>query len=176
MELIFILVATLQLMGVSLGVGSSTLAVTNFFYAIWDGTIDPKERAMMGVVYIVLRVAMGVILITTIVRYLLVEGGGGLSQPVSYQYIVWVLILVLYVNAILMTYCRMPISLGPAFQASSWYTLGITTALLASGVVLSFTHYLLFYAGMIIAALVFLNSLMRYCKHCQDKRGVCLPD
>ncbi len=65
MDVIFILVAILQSIGISLGVGSSTIAIVNFFVAIADGKIEPTERKMMQVTYVILRVAMVTILLTT---------------------------------------------------------------------------------------------------------------
>ena len=65
MEIIIIVIAILQIFSVSLGVGSSTLAVLNFFVAIADGKISDEERNMMGVVYIVLRISMLAILFTS---------------------------------------------------------------------------------------------------------------
>lgn len=64
MEIIMLFVAVIFSFATSLGVGSSTLAIANFFVAIADGMIDPEERKMMGVVYIVLRVAMVLLFIT----------------------------------------------------------------------------------------------------------------
>ena len=65
MELLLLITAVIQSFAISLGVGSSTLAIVNFFVAIDDGKIDDTERKMMGVVYIILRIAMVMILFTT---------------------------------------------------------------------------------------------------------------
>jgi hypothetical protein len=71
METLFIASSIIQSIGISLGVGSSTLAVLNFFHAIADGTISEEERNFMGITYIVLRVAMGIILISSIALMLI---------------------------------------------------------------------------------------------------------
>ena len=165
MNTILILVAILQSFAVSLGVGSSTLAVTNFFVAIADGKIDETERKMMGIAYIILRVAMVLILITTLLLMVgsLARTDSMLLTPFTVGQLV--ALLVLYVNAILMTLRIMPSTFGPAFQAGSWYTLGTLQALFA----LSLTHftYLQFFLSY-IAALVLMvsviNGTMAYLK------------
>ena len=129
MSAIAAVILVLQSFSVSLGVGSSTLAIINFFVAIQDGKIDPTERRMMGVVYIVLRVAMVAILLTTLgllgMEYLMF-GSLELTAVIFAQLIV---LAVLYINAILMTVKVMPSTFGPALQAGSWYTLGLLGAL-----------------------------------------------
>jgi hypothetical protein len=67
MTAFIVLITILQTFSISLGVGSSTLAIINFFVAIADSKIDETERIMMGVVYTVLKVAMVLILTTTII-------------------------------------------------------------------------------------------------------------
>ncbi|MEZ4200112.1 MAG: hypothetical protein R3B69_00710 [Candidatus Paceibacterota bacterium] len=65
MEIITV-VAILFSVFVSLGVGASTLAVSEFFMPLAMALLI-KERGMLGVVYTVLRVAMIGILLTAIV-------------------------------------------------------------------------------------------------------------
>ena len=161
MELGILLLVVLQNIGVSLGVGSSTLAITNFFVAIADGTIDENERRMMGVVYVVLRIAMIVILITTLVLTLMHYSGA-----VSFLTALWTLIAVLYINAILMTYHIMPSTIGPALQASTWYTMGVTMTLFGLGVAgYQVLHFYLAYGAVILLAISLVNGLMSYLKH-----------
>ncbi len=163
MDLLFILVAIIQSIAIALGVGSSTLAITNFFVAIADGKIEPAERKMMGVVYIVLRVAMVLILLTT--TTLTLSGYYQFTENAIAPYGVafFILILVLYANAVLMTLRIMPSTLGPSLQAGSWYTLGVLNALLPLGLV-TFTllHFLLAYAVVILLATALVNGLMAY--------------
>lgn len=131
----YIFVSIIQTMAISLGVGCSTVAIFNFFSAIADGKIEPAERGIMGVTYVILRVAMVAILITTadLLIMNLVEG-----TPVStLTYAQLTLIFVLFLNAILMTAKIMPSSFGPAIQASTWYTFGFLLALVPHGL----THF-----------------------------------
>ena len=143
---------------ISLGVGSSTIAVLNFFRAIADGTIDESERRMMGVTYIILRVAMVAILIFFTVQ--LMYGYLGFSDLLygnTAAVAVGFLVTVLYTNAILMTYRIMPSTFGPAIQASSWYTLGVVAALVS----LRITDYPLavFFLSYVCALLLFTSAI-----------------
>ena len=99
MTTLFTLIAILQGFSISLGTGASTLAITNFFAAIADGGISPDERRMMGVVYIVLRVAMVLILLTTITLLIRQYGIGGLSSMSTFHLGQVLAITVLFVNA-----------------------------------------------------------------------------
>ena len=76
------------------------MAILNFFAAIRDGHIDETERNMMGIVYIVLRVAMIVILVTTAFIAIYEYGLVGQSSMTTHVVAQWILVLVLYVNAI----------------------------------------------------------------------------
>jgi hypothetical protein len=161
MEIIIILTTILQSVAVSLGVGSSTLAITNFFVAIADGQIDENERRMMGVVYVVLRIAMVLILLTTSVLTAIGYSVHGMEYFTPLVVGFWVLIAVLFGNATLMTKHIMPSTIGPALQASAWYTMGTVIALASIG----FSHFtlpifLLSYACAIALAISIVNGIM----------------
>ncbi len=168
MEFSLIALAVLQAMGISLGVGASTMTVVFFFNAIKDGTISVEERNYLGLAYIVLRVAMVVILGT----YLLMAFLGYLEQGQNYftEYTLAqsILISVLYLNALLMTIKVMPSTFGPAIQASSWYTLGFMSALYGQDIEsVGILIFLLGYGTTILFAIALINSIMAYLK---DKR------
>lgn len=162
MQLIIILTTILNSIAISLGVGASTLAIANFFVAIKDGNISPEERSLMGVVYIALRVAMGLILFTTLVLGLYHVSQHGLADYLTpYKEAVWTLLAVLYLNAVLMTKHLISSTFGPAIQASSWYTLGVVTALLPMNLHnFAYWHFLLGYACALTLAIVLVNSLI----------------
>lgn len=165
MELIIILVAILQSVSVSLGVGCSTIAIINFFTAIADGKIDETERKMMGVVYTVLRVAMVLILFTTTILTAIFYGEYGFSYFTPYVIGYWMLIVVLFANAVLMTKHVMPSTVGPALQAATWYTLGILMSLLMLGLFeFKLLHFTLGYVVAILAAVSVVNGIMSLLK------------
>jgi hypothetical protein len=165
MEWILVIVAILQSVAVSLGVGSSTLAILNFFIAIKDGVIEPSERSMMGIVYVVLRIAMVIILITSCTLLLKGYGENGTAVFTPYILSIWLVIFVLYKNAILMTYKIMPSTFGPAIQASSWYTLGVLMALFSLDLInFSLPLFILAYITTIILAVSLVNGTMAIMK------------
>jgi hypothetical protein len=165
MELIMIVVAILFSFATSLGVGSSTLAIINFFVAIADGTIDAAERRIMGVVYILLRVAMVVIFICLVLMTGYNAFHLGAAAFSSLLLAQWLIVLVLYLNAILMTLRIMPSTFGPSLQAGSWYTLGILAALLPLGLTdFTVVQFLLGYITILFLATGLVNGLMAYLK------------
>ena len=165
METIIIVATVLQGIAISLGMGSSTLAITNFFVAIADGKIDPTERKMMGVVYVFLRIAMLLILATTLVLIGINYFWLAQAAPLAFLPDQSTLIAVLFLNSWLMTKRLMSSKFGPAIQASTWYTLGIITALLPLGLpALSYGQFLLGYIAVIVSAIVLVNGLMSYLK------------
>lgn len=161
MLFIITLTTIIKTLATSLGVGSSTLAIVNFFVAIADGKIDPDERRMMGVVYIVLRVAMMLILGSTLALFMHHAVAYGLETITIMQIAELIVLAVLFGNALLMTIHRMPSTFGPALQAGSWYTLGILTTLhtldLSDFTLLQFA---LGYSTALISAVGIVNGVM----------------
>lgn len=162
---ISVIFGVLQSIFVSLGVGSSTLAISNFFAAIADGVIDETERRMMGIVYVVLRVAMVGILVATLVVQLPMLTSVGLLAVPAYYVAQWIILFVLYTNAILMTKRLMPSTFGPGLQAGSWYTLGVIMALALQGITdYSLLQFGLGYIMMLVLAVGIVNGTMAYLK------------
>ena len=165
MNTAIIIFSIIQAISISLGVGSSTIAILNFFQAIKDGKIDPIERSFMGVTYIVLRIAMIVILLTTIGLAMFGYYESGISYITSYVIAQIFLIIVLFLNATLMTLRIMPSTFGPAIQASSWYSLGFILALSQQGLEeFSFITFSLLYVGLIVVATLAIGAVMKYQK------------
>jgi hypothetical protein len=168
MGIIFISLSVLQSVGISLGVGSSTLAILNFFHAIADGKIDETERNFMGITYTVLRVSMGIILVTALLLAIIGYINGGLFFT-SYVAAQALLIGVIFINSALMSLRLMPSTFGPAIQASSWYALGFISALQVFG----FSNFNLWlfifaYATFIFFAISFINAMMAYLKDLRE--------
>jgi hypothetical protein len=163
MTTIILLAGVFQSIFISLGVGSSTLAIINFFAAIADGTIDETERRMMGIVYVVLRVAMVGILLSTIVLHTPAIIALGVAGMTALMWGQWLVLLVLYSNAILMTKHLMPSTFGPGIQAGSWYTLGIMMALALQGVTqYTIIQFALGYLAVLVLAVGAVNGVMAY--------------
>ena len=165
MELIMLLVAIIFSFATSLGVGSSTLAITNFFVAIADGGINADERKMMGVVYVMLRIAMVTLFFTLalLTAYNTYHLGAVALTPLVFAQ--WTILAVLYLNAVLMTLRIMPSTFGPALQAGSWYTLGTLAALLPLGMTnFTFGQFVLGYIVMLTLATGLVNGTMAILK------------
>jgi hypothetical protein len=164
--------AILQAMSVSLGVGSSTLAILNFFYAIKDGTIDPSERGLMGMTYLVLRVAMVLILVSTLLILALNLSSAGVQALTSFVIAQLVLLAVLFSNATLMTYRIMPSTFGPSIQASTWYTFGFLMALVPHGLhnFMTLPGFFLGYGCFMVLVTLAVNLAMRYLKERQARK------
>ena len=161
MEVIIIFTAILQSMSVSLGVGGSTLAIINFFVALSDGKIDKCERRMMGIVYTVLRIAMLLILLTTGLLTIFQYAIYGPTYFTPFVIGFWLLISVLFINALLMTLRVIPSSFGPALQAASWYTMGILMALFSLGLYsFSFLQFSIGYAVILSSIIILFNGIL----------------
>lgn len=155
------LASIIQSFSISLGVGSSTLAILNFFSAIADGIIEPSERRMMGIVYIVLRIAMVLILGSTMYLLATQFADGSIFSLSAFAWGQLTVIGVLYINAILMTLHVVPTALGPSIQAGSWYTLGTLSALVPLGIVnFTFIQFLLGYLTWVLLATIIVNGTM----------------
>ncbi len=166
MEMIYVLLEILQSIGISLGVGCSTLAIVNFFVAIADGKVDDSERKLMGNVYILLRVAMVVILVTTVCLIPFATAPYLSAFTLSF----WTLISVLHINALLMTKHIMPSKFGPAVQASTWYSLGVINALIPLG--LTHFSYFEFAVGYLAALALGVSIVNGTMVHLKNKRAV----
>lgn len=162
MEIIVILLSVLFNISLSLGVGSSTLAIINFFVAIADGKINPEERRMMGVVYVVLRISMVLLLLTSLLLMSINVQQMGLVTYSPLMIATWILLFILYLNAILMTVRFMPSAFGPSIQAGTWYTFGIITTLSSLGIIFSVTQFVLVYVSFVLFITLLVNSIMQY--------------
>ena len=169
MMFILTLLTIVQSFAISLGVGSSTLAIVNFFAAIADGSIDETERRMMGIVYVVLRIAMLLILLSTLSLIGLTYYTGGSAAISALTYAQLIALAVLFINAALMTAHLVPSTFGPAIQAGSWYTLGTLIPLASLGfTAFPLWQFLLAYVTWLVLAIGIVNGTMAILKARQD--------
>jgi len=105
---------TIFSVGLTLGVGSSTFALIFYIRSLEDGVVNETERRFMHTVYSVLRIGMALILFglvaTSIARSTLALGE-------------LILVSIITLNAVLMTYRRMPMQIGPVLAGGTWYAL-----------------------------------------------------
>lgn len=165
MELTYVIVAFIQSIGVSLGVGSSTIAVANYISAVRDGNFDESERRMMRVVYTMLRISMVTILATLFIHGVMLIYAYGELYFRPFVMLVWLVTAVLFLNAYLMTKHLMPMTLGPGIQAGSWYSLAVLYFFSAIGLTgFTFVQLISGYAGMLVLAIVLINGALAYFK------------
>jgi hypothetical protein len=160
MTALILIIKVVQILSLSLGVGASTLAIASFFVAIANGTISAEERQMLGVIYIVLRVAMVLLLLTALVLLFVNVQSIGYEAFTTVVIAHWILLLVLYLNAILMTLRYMPSTFGPAIQASAWYALGIVSAVSLLGISFSLTQFVTSYLAFFVLVTALVNGGM----------------
>jgi hypothetical protein len=142
---------------ISLGVGGSSIVIASFITALSDKKISTDERKLLGVIYITLRIAMASIaLMLAYVSLVAPE----LMPSLPF---VWLMVAMLYLNAILMTKHWISPKLGPALQAATWYTLGFVVVIDAFAL---YTVTPLFFASLyvadIIVALTAVNAFLWY--------------
>jgi hypothetical protein len=164
MELSYIIFEILLNIGVSIGMGTSTLAILNFFHAINDGVISETERNFMGITYTVLRVAMGIILSMLIALSIVGYNLYGLDYFTHYVVAQVFLTFILFLNSALMTLRIMPSTFGPGIQASTWYTLGFVTTVSQYVPNLNSFVFILGYLTVVIFATSLVNAVMAYIK------------
>lgn len=169
MSLVLVLVSISKSFAISLGVGSSTVAITHFFSAIADDIIDETERRMLGIAYVILRVAMIITLLSTIFLLTSEYSMKGITGISTFAYAELLVLLVLYTNALLMSARLVPSTLGPALQTGSWYTLGTLLAMQTLGLThFTFLSFFMGYATWLILAIGIVNGIMATLKVKKD--------
>ena len=129
MELVSTLTRLVFDVGLTLGVGSSTFALTFYFLSQTDGVVDPSERRFMHAVYAILRIGMIAIALGLIMSLFSPDLAGiGKGETVRYG-LFWALLAVITINAILMSKHLMPMRYGPVIAGGSWYALFLVNSL-----------------------------------------------
>ena len=157
LELLLPLVIIFYNTAISLGVGGSSIVIAAFLTALVDKKIDQSERALLGVIYITLRIAMAAIAVSLV--YI------GMMAPAVMPSLsfVWIMVAALYVNAVLMTKHWISPKLGPAFQAATWYTLGFVVVIDAFALyALTPITFATLYVIDIAVAVIIVNCFMWY--------------
>lgn len=171
METFFIIIEVLKAISISLGVGSSTLAIALYLGSLSnDGKIDKSEKRMLGVVYTVLRLSMVLIFITHLITNIPLYMVGGAEYLVSpLNFIQWLILLILYVNALLMTAHIMPDTYGPGIQVATWFSLGVITVL-GDLVVIDISIFIMSYIVFTILAIWLIGVFKRDLKVIQKRK------
>lgn len=110
--------------GLTLGVGSSTFALTFYFLALNDGVIDASERRFMHAVYTVLRIGILCFVLSLIGSFI-----AGSDVPEGTRILQSILLGIIVANAVLMSHHLMPMRFGPTLAGGSWYSLFLVSVL-----------------------------------------------
>jgi len=143
--------------GRTIAVGSSTFAVLFFLILMVGREKSPVVRKVMHTVYTVLRVGMVLIGLSLIGMYFVDTG----IEPLRYAFL-WALLIIITVNAMLMTAHIMNLKYGPVIAAGSWYSMFFVSALPVHtfGVSIAVVLYITF----LIAVFIFLEVMKRVMK------------
>ncbi|OGG59128.1 hypothetical protein A3C89_01840 [Candidatus Kaiserbacteria bacterium RIFCSPHIGHO2_02_FULL_50_50] len=117
-------VSGLYQFGTSLGVGASTVVLVTWLIAQMDGTISKDEGRILQVIYKILRIAMFAIGLALVLSHF----GHTVTRDLQYA-MQWSLFGVLCMNAVMMTYHKMPMRFGPSLQAGTWYAQFLITVI-----------------------------------------------
>ena len=127
---------------------------------------------MLGIVYTVLRMSMILIFVTHLISNIPLYMVGGVESLVNpINFIQWLILFVLYVNALLMTAHIMPDTYGPGIQAATWYALGIITALSGLYVKIDISIFIMTYIVFAIFAIWLIGIFKRDLKVIQKRKG-----
>ena len=160
-ETVLTITQVLHQMGVTFGVGASTFALTFFINALEDGNIDPSERRFLHIVYVVLRIGMILITLSLFSYGAMAFFSGNIAALSSPLYLMELtLIGIIIINAVLMTYHKISMKIGPVLAGGSWYSLFFVTALPFAG--FSYTAFLLYYAAFLILFFVVFGAVKNH--------------
>lgn len=119
----FTFLITIHVIGTVLGVGGATFAEIFYLKAIKDGEIDPVEGSFLGTTYTVLRVGL-VIIVLSGFGLLVLSSLTGLEEHL-YDPKLWAkisIVVIILINAILISMRKIPMWLGSSLSFTSWYT------------------------------------------------------
>lgn len=147
MDIYSIIVAG-HVIGTILGTGGATIAEFQINRALKDGKVDANERALMHVNYTIIRVGMGIILLSVIGMFWYhLRAGNTFILTSEKLWIKDLMFVMIFVNAFLLTKRWIPLWLGASISFTSWW--GATLLGLAGRLPYSFETYLLGYVAAI---------------------------
>jgi hypothetical protein len=148
----------LHVIGTILGTGGATIAELQITRALRDKQVSLDERALMHVNYGMIRVGMGILLVSVIGMfwYFALQGSEALFTSEK-LWIKELMFVVIFLNAIAIQRRWVPLWLGASTSFTSWW--GATLLGLAGELPYSFTTYLIGYVLAIFAVAGVLHGL-----------------
>lgn len=157
MDFFIIFVNTL---GMTLGVGSSTYAITFFHQSIADGVVDDTEKRFLHTVYFLLRAGMILLFVSYTAQGYQIWQGMPIPVGTDTLAIQSTLLAIIFGNAVLMEKRLIAMWLGPAIAGASWY--GIFFAFVLNLYHFSYPILITWYAILIVFFIIFLRILREY--------------
>lgn len=111
-----------HIIGAVLGVGAATFAEILYMRAMRDGVVEPEEGATLRIVYRVMRIGLYLTLITGFSFLLYFRFSG--NEAMLFDGKLWAkmtIVLIIPLNALLMSFRKIPMWLGSAVSLTSWY-------------------------------------------------------
>lgn len=149
---VYTLLVIAHLFGAAIGIGSATFIEVFLNMALRDGKVDPTEKLFLSKTYTVLRVGLGISLITGlgfVVMYIVNDQLFRMTNPV---FIAKMLIIVILVaNAVLLHLHKMKLWWGSTLSFMSWYFAFFLGTFLTQSIRFGFWEIMITYAIFVVA-------------------------
>lgn len=149
-----------HLIGVSLGVGGATFGGILYLKAMKDGKIDPMEGEWLSIIFMVLRIGLGIAVLSGFgffIEYRFTGQEERLLDPRLWAKLTIILILVS--NALLIQMRKMPMWFGEALSITSWY--GALLLGIMRNADYSYFTFLFFYGFAVIIVIGILSLIKK---------------
>lgn len=141
---IYTLIVAGHVIGTILGVGGATIAEVQASLAYRNGKASEEARSLLHANYFVIRVGMGIILLSVLGMFWYQLNAGNTWILTSEK--LWIkdlMFVAIFVNAVLLTKHLIPFWLGTSISLTSWW--GATLLGLAGRLPYGFVTYLVWY-------------------------------
>lgn len=161
---VYSFIVMLHVIGTILGTGGATIAELQITRALRDKHVSPDERALMHVNYGMIRVGMGILLVSVIGMfwYFALQGSNALFTSEK-LWIKELMFVVIFLNALALHKRWVPLWLGASTSFTSWW--GATLLGLAGPLSYSFATYLIGYVAAILVVAGILHGLRAAATH-----------
>ncbi|MDP3958316.1 MAG: hypothetical protein Q8Q36_02535 [bacterium] len=146
-----------HVLGTVLGLGGAIVAEVQVTQALRDGKIEDDERALLHANYFLIRIGMALIIVSGLALIWWHLGQGHQWALTSEK--LWVkeiMVVVIIVNAVLLTKHWMPLAFGRSLSLVSW--LGATVLGVWHTIPLGFFELLLVYAAVVLLVAFFFRA------------------
>ena len=158
---LYTIIIMAHVIGTILGTGGATVAEIQINKALQDGRLDESERALMHANYWMIRVGLALIVVSAIAIFWYQWGqGSGWVLTSQKLWIKELMVVVIIVNAVALSYHRVPLWLGSAISFTSWWS--ATLLGLAGQLPYSFVTYLVGYVIAIFVIASILHLIRRW--------------